>query len=186
MKRNQIVLWTVAAVYIAISLFLLAGRIPSLHEDKLQLFFKDLTIPERVHATIIEDHNGQTVLITRIFHNKLFFSLNNMFVSLSRSTDPTYLYSFSDSLFFESKKGLLPLFEFPFFLIASVTLIRRWHLVKKKYPFILPMLFISLFIAMLFIPYSASLKLIPLVITLQLMTVIGLYELLSILLWRKK
>lgn len=149
-----------------------------LFTQKIRLFYQDPAIPDRVHTAIVEDLNGQRASLARLFENKASFAFENMLISLSRTTDPTFFFSLSQTTYYgESYYTLFPALFFPFFLVAAIVLIRKWEKVKKKYFFLLPLLAISLIVDMLFVPYTAPLKLIPLFITVQLITFFGIYEL---------
>lgn len=166
-------------MYLIFSTFLYVTTFyPQMVREKPTLFFQDDTMARRLHETIISDKDSRTILLTRILHNKISFSLNNILISLYRSTDPVYLYSLSTRPFFDDKQKipLLPAWELPFFLIAAIVLIKRWDKVHKRYFFLLPMLFFSLLCSGLFLPYIFPLKLLPLVITLRIIMLVGLVE----------
>lgn len=168
-------LWLAASLYVVATLILLFFLTPTqLFTQKLSFFYQDPSITERVHIAIVDNPNGNHAFLTRFFHNKVTFALNNLFISLARSTDPIFFFSLStkpyygDSYYFFTA----PLY-FPFFLLGLVTLIRKW---KKQYRFLLYMAIFSLVIVMFLVPYTAPLKLIPLFITMQLVLFFGCYE----------
>lgn len=182
MRPKNPLLWFILGIYLLISTyFYVTSFYPQMAQQKLSFFFQDDSLARRLHETIISDKDSSTVLLTRVFHNKVAFALNNISVSLYRATDPVYIYSLSTRSFFDDnqKSPLLPAWEFPFFVIAAITLVRRWSKIKKKYFFLLPMLIFSLICAGLFLPYLSPLKLLPLVITLRVIMFIGLVEFIS-------
>lgn len=184
MRPKNPLVWFVIGIYLLVSTyFYVMSFYPQMAQEKLSFFFQDPSLARRLHETIISDKDSRTVLLTRVFHNKIAFALNNISVSLYRATDPVYLYSLSTRPFFDDKQKfpLLPAWEFPFFVIAIITLIRKWDKTKQQYFFIFPMLLFSFLCAGLFLPYVSPPKLLPLVITLRIIMFVGLVEL-----WAKK
>lgn len=139
-------------------------------------FYKDPSIPDRLHTAIVEDTSNHA-LLARIFENKATFALDTLLMSLSRTLDPTFFFSLSPFTYYgQNNYTFFPALFFPFFLIGSVILIRKWGEIHKKYFFLLPLLLISLLIDVLFVPYADPLKLIPLLFTVQLITFLGIAE----------
>lgn len=172
-------LWLAASVYVVATLILLFLLTPhQLFTQKLSFFYQDPGIADRVHIAIVDNPNGNHAFLTRFFHNKGTFALNNIAISLARSTDPVFFFSlFNKPYYGDSYYFLTTPLYFPFFLLGLVTLIRKWEKVNRKYRFLLYLAAFSLVIVMLFIPYTAPLKLIPLFITMQLVLFFGCYEL---------
>lgn len=184
MRPKNSLVWFAIGIYLLISTYFYATSFyPQMAQEKLSFFFQDDSLARRLHETIISDKDSSTVLLTRVFHNKIAFALNNVSVSLYRAADPVYLYSLSTRPFFDDKQKspLLPAWEFPFFLISVIILIRKWEKIKKRYFFLLPMLLFSFLCAGLFLPYVSPFKLLPLVITFRIIMFAGLVEL-----WVKK
>lgn len=151
------------------------------------LFLSDPTINERVHIAIINNPNGNNALQTRLFHNKIGFLGNDLFLSLARSTDPVFFFSLFHTPYYGTSYYVFasPIY-FPFFLLGLITLIRKWDSLKKKYWILPPLLIVSLCIDALFIPYTAPIKLLPLFITVQLVLFLGCYEFCLTTVWGRK
>lgn len=148
--------------------------------EKPLLFFQDPTISERVHAAIVRNPNGDNATVTRFFDNKASFALNNIFVSVARSSDPVFFFSLAPSDAYGDNYApfVSPIF-LPFFLVGAFVCIRKWKKIHNKYQWLLPLLLISLTIDGLCMPYTLPIKLLPLFMTVQCATIIGWYELLK-------
>jgi hypothetical protein len=114
-------------VYSIIALFVLLRFLPqnALNVKPIPII-RDTTISSVLTADIAKDRNGDLVVLTRMFHNKLFFLGHDLFISAIRPLDPVYLLSLSDRQFYGDETGLLPFWEFPFFLLAL------WLFFSKK------------------------------------------------------
>src|SRR5260221_4153282 len=182
--------WLIMGIFLLVSIvyfFLTTPR--ALLTHSLTPFYKDPTIATSVHDAIITSHNPKTALFARLFHNKPFFTLNNIFISFARSVDPVVLYGLSPNSYFAEhyQKPILPSWLFPIFIISSITLIRKWASVEKNYFFLILFLIFSLVIASFFLVEENPLRLFPLFLTLQGITIIGMYEFFLIILpWLKK
>lgn len=164
-----------AFFYVVATTLLLVISLP--HDflfQKPQFFFDDPTIATSVHNAIILNPNTKDALTTRIFHNKIGFSLNNIFLSLARSTDPVFFFSlFPNPYYGDSYYLFAPFYFFPFFIIGSLTLIWQWQRVKKRYAFLVYFYLVAICVDVLFIPYTAPIKLLPLYICVQLTIFFG-------------
>ena len=170
--------WTTASLYLCATLLLLfLGTSRQVFFQKLHFFYQDTTIADRVHTAITTNPNGNTAIFTRFFHNKAAVAADNLFVSLSRSTDPVFFFSLSKNPYYGNDTSFSSVLFFPFFLLASITLLKKWKHIKKQYMFLPILLGISLIGVALFLPYTAPLKLLPLYITVQLIIFFGCYEL---------
>jgi len=146
---------------------------PKTPQQKPYLFFQDYSLTERIHTVIISDHNGNRSFIARAFFNKATFLIGNVFTSFYRASDPVYIFGLSKQPYFDNYyPSPLPFWEFPLFVIAGITLIRKW---KKQQKYLLIMLSASLLFASLFLS-NFTLKYFPLVVTIELITGIGIYS----------
>ena len=179
MHRKQQILFAVIGFFVVLTALPLFVEVFIHAHERPVLFFQDLSIPGRIVDATSRDHDSSMVFISRMFHNKVYFSINNILTSLVRSLDPRFFYSLSTGT-------LLPAIQFPLAVVAVITIIRRWDKVKLKYKFLIPMLITSLVVTGIFLPYTALLKLLPLIIAMQIITTIGIYELLAEKLWQKK
>lgn len=179
----------ILALYLFISTAFYLFQPQTVHTDSLRFFFKDPNIPNRLRDTISLDHNGNTVLLTRLFHNKVMAAGEVFFNSLYQSIDIPFLFSLTGMSTMYDNRGPIPMMlplELPFFLLACWHMIRHWPDYRKEYRFLIPLLLASLFICGLFYPAVQVFKLLPLVITLRLITAIGIYEFITHSRWVKK
>jgi len=147
---------------------------PKTLQQKPYLFFQDSSLTERIHIVIISDHNGNRSFIARAFFNKATFLFGNLFTSFMRSTDPVFIFGLNKRPIYDTYyPSPLPFWEFPLFVIASVTLIKTWEKRQKQLKYLLIALCASLFFASLFLS-SFTLKYLPLIIVIQFITGIGL------------
>lgn len=168
-------------VYLVITSFFYFTNLPkeSLFQP-LFLFASDPQALERVDAGARLDYDTRTVLITRILHNKPLAYLETFLISEYRSLDIPFLFTFTNPLF-DMSVGFPMLFplEFPLFILATLTLIRKWKNIGSSYFYIIPLFTLALFINGLFLPVFHPIKLFPLVITLRVIIFSGMYEFLK-------
>jgi len=121
-------------------------------------------------------HKNLNLLLTRIFHNKLFGYTTDYFDNIYRSIDITFLFTLTDGSSMYDNQGpmqmLYPI-ELPLFLLGTVFLIRSSN---KKYQWILWYMLVVIALPAFFLPPLSKLKLFPEVIGIRLMIIFGLYE----------
>lgn len=177
------------ALYLLLTSALYFLQPQTVKSDSLRFFFQDPNIQGRLRDEIAYDHDGSTVLITRVFHNKVNESAQVFFVNLYRSADLSYLFTLSDMSTMYDNRGRIPIMlpiELPFFLLASWHLIRHWQNYRKRYTFLIPMLLGSLLICGLFYPAVNPVKTFPLVLTIRIIIFLGMYEFITHSRWVKK
>lgn len=153
----------------------------------VNLFLFDKDSQYRLDDSIRSDYDTNTIFITRLFHNKSLVYTETFFISIFRSLDLAFLFSLSDSSLYANSgkiKMLYPV-EFPLFLIAVVYLLKREAL-HKKYFYLLPTFFLSMFVVGLFLPMPNVITLTPLVVVLRTVYFVGIYELVKEKRWSKR
>lgn len=157
--------------------------------DSLRLFFQDPNIKDRIRDETVFDRSDNSLIITRVYHNKIVESSQVFLTNTYRAVDIPFLFSLTPMSTLYDDQGriqmMVPL-ELPFFLLACWHLIRHWGNYKRAYGFLIPLLLASIFIAGLFYPPQNTLKLLPLVVAIRLITFIGMYEFITHSRWVKK
>lgn len=156
----------------------------------LDFVWNDKGTFERLGLAIQSDHDSRTIWLTRIFHNKPLALLDTFLVSIYRALDISFLFSLTDhSSPFESKWkiSMLSPLEFPFFLLALVTLVTQW----VKFPlshrrFLFMGIGGSLIIVGILMPSVHSVKLLPLVLVVRIIIILGIGRLLVKSSWSKR
>ena len=188
MLTNKIALLFLA-LYLLTATALYLTQPQTVQTERLQLFFNDPNIQGRLRDEIAYDHNGSTVLITRLYHNKVIEAGEVFFTNLYRTMDLPFLFSLTHMSTMNENRGRIPMmypFELPFFLLASWHLIRHWGDYRRQYRLLIPLLLAALVVTGLFYPAVHIVKTLPLVITLRLITFIGMYEFITHSRWLKK
>ncbi len=150
-------------------------------------FINDTNIPFRIERSVSHDYDTTTVLLTRLFHNKITALGETMFISLGQSLDPVYLFSIPAQPYPEDnvdRPQLLYPVELPLFIIFSIVLIRSNAKKIKRY--LITALFLSLLLDILLLPYTNVIKIIPLLIIIRTVTFLGFVEFFKKTTWFKK
>ncbi len=171
---------------IAIFLNVNASEIKNKH---LFFFFENSDIKYKIDVALALDPNTGSVLISRLFHNKVFFSLDTFTNSIYEATDPVFLFSLSDKAPLYSDpnnvKMLFPL-ELPLFIISIIYIARIWNFKRDKYLYLLAFFLLSLFITGLILPPLYPLKLLPLVLAIRTTILFGFADWVGNQKWAKK
>src|ERR1043165_8638817 len=115
---RKLSLWIILAyTVLATSLFLITS--PGKLFSTPHLFFQDPSMVSKINETTSYDQSGKTVILTRMFHNKLIYAYNSFIVGVERALDPVFIFSLTPfTMYGVEEKPLLPFFFFPLFLIA--------------------------------------------------------------------
>ena len=176
-------------LYLFVTTILYIKQPQAVKTEQLQFFYNDPNIQGRLRDEIAYDHNGNTVLVTRLYHNKVIEKGEVFFTNLYRTADLPFLFSLTHMSTMNDNRGRIPMmypFELPFFLLASWHLIRHWGDYRRQYRFLIPLLLAALAVTGLFSPAVHVIKTLPLVIAMRLITFIGMYEFITHSRWVKR
>ena len=186
-KNKKILLIFLAYIFVTTFLFLRQTDIKS-EISSLTPFVFDRNTLFRLSESIRSDPDTNTIFVTRILHNKVLTYVETFFISLFRSLDIVFLFSLTGSpaMYDTAYIRMLYPVELPFFILAGVFFLRRWHALKKHYFYLVYSVVLAIFIAGLFLPIYNTIKILPLLITLRAVIFIGTSEFLRTSLWEKK
>lgn len=149
--------------------------------EPLRVFLQDTDISYNLVKDISHDRSNNTVILTRVLHNKPLYYIHTFTTSFYRTIDPVVLFSLTSWSSLYDNKGpvqlLYPL-ELPIFIISCIYLVRKREKYRKTIKIFLGALFASIFISALFLPAVHPVKMIPLVIVLRVITGFGILSLL--------
>ena len=137
MLRNK---WLVISYFLIIFLSIVTFLSNANLNTQVQLFFADSDVSYKLTEAIAKDTNTNTILLTRMFHNKPLAIADTFFVSVYRAMDVVFLFSLSDwsSSPYGGKMNFLPSWELPLFLVAIYYFVRNWEKEKNKYRIFIP------------------------------------------------
>ena len=159
--------------------------------SKIDVFFRDTDIKYKVEIALALDPNTGSVIIPRIFHNKVLYSFDTFSTSVFDSLDPAFLFTLSKNAPLYMDGALNPKMLFPIelfiFILAGVQLIRKYNnKYKKIYIYFSSLFLICIIINGLFLPALYPLKLLPLVILIRTVIFFGITSYLLEKKWLKK
>ena len=160
-----------------------------IENKNIKFFFQDTDIKYKIDIALALDPNTGTVIISRMFHNKVSLSLDTFTKSIYQSLDPVFLFSLSDKApLYTDPNNLRMLFpfEFPFFIASIIYILGNWKFKRDKYFYLMLIFFLSILLIGLLLPRLHPLKLLPLVIVLRTTIFLGLSDWLSNQKWAKK
>lgn len=162
---------------------------PKIENKNITFFFQDTNIKYKIESALVLDPNVGTVLVSRMLHNKIIFSLETFTNSVYQTLDPVFLFTLSPNapIFVgpTDVKMLFP-FEFPLFFIAAIYILRNWKIKRDKYFYLFVAFLFSVLLVGLFLPSLYPIKLLPLVIIIRTIIFLGIVDLLKDQKWTKK
>lgn len=182
MFSKKIKVLMVYIIFITVSTTIFVQSINIMGGIKSTEFFLNAKyVQDRLDSSIRSDYDTNTLLITRILHNKPLIYFETFFISIYRSTDLSFLFSLSgvSSMYEDSfKMKMMYPVELILFIFSMIFFAKNINLLKKH--FYLPLLFLfSILVIGLFLPAVNYVKIIPLIITIRTIYFVAIYEFLK-------
>lgn len=159
-----------------------------IENKNVKFFFQNTDIKYKIDIALALDPNTGTVIIPRMFHNKVSLSLDTFSNSIYQAVDLVFLFSLGKNALYSDPTGIKMLYpiELPLFIIAMIYVIKNWKIKRDKYFYLLISFLFSTLIVGLFLPPLYPIKLLPLVIVIRTTIFLGLVDLLKNQKWAKK